>query len=101
MTLSRSIIDGLRARTGDAPWAILRGVDAPHGMMAVGDYPTLDAALAALTRDGFKCATGLSIPAPDLDGPWDFSTTLKYSAGNGRDVVLIQAKKKKLKEEND
>ena len=79
----------LLAKYPGSAWDILPGLDAPADMPVCATYLSLAAAFAALDAGGYRPA-GHSIPAPGLAGPYDLTTGLKYTAGAGRDVVLIK-----------
>ena len=79
----------LVARFPAGAWDVLRGVDAPDGLPIYGTYPSLLVGLDALQAGGYRPACH-SIPAPELDGPYDLTTMLRFTAGEGQDVVLVR-----------
>jgi hypothetical protein len=72
-----------------AVWAVLRGCDAPEGMPVCRDYPSATIAADVLALAGYRPAKH-AIPVPELDGPYDLTTVMKFSAGDGQDVVLVR-----------
>ncbi len=54
-----------------------------------GEYPTAGAAHAALAEAGFSPGAR-SVAAPQLAPTYDPRTVMRYSAGEGRDVLLVR-----------
>jgi len=71
-----------------AQWDVVAGAEAP-AMAVCATYGTILAAVGALRAAGFRPARH-SIPAPGVDARHDRTTCLKYSAGDGFDVVLVR-----------
>jgi hypothetical protein len=70
-------------------WDVLPGCDAPEDMAVCQSYPSASIAAEVLDMAGFRPAKH-SIPAPGLDGPYDLTTVMKLTAGDGWDVVLVR-----------
>lgn len=88
MDLTAKIIDALDALPGDAPWDVMPGMFTPP-VSVIGEYPTAGAAHAALSAAGFE-PTGKFIAVPPLAPHYDLRTVLRYTAGEGTDVVLAR-----------
>jgi hypothetical protein len=89
VSLDARTIAALDALHPGASWDVLRGCDAPADTPLCGRYPSAAFAADLLAMGGYRPAKH-SIPAPGLDGPYDLTTVMKFSAGGGLDVVLVR-----------
>lgn len=87
--LPANIPEAIAALPGDAPWDILPGqFSAP--MPVCGEYASARAAHDALVKAGFE-PTGKAIAAPPMMAVvYDLGTLLRFTAGEGRDVLLVR-----------
>ena len=90
MTYDRNalVIDRLGLRFPGAGWDVLRGVDAP-AMAVCGSHETIWDAHQRLRAAGLAPCRH-PVPAAELDGPYDLTTVLRFSDGEGRDVLLVR-----------
>ena len=80
------VIDYLTALPG--PWMVLPGEFA-RAEPVHGKYASARAAADALTAAGFR-PTGRLVAIKPLDPAYDVPTLLRYSAGYGRDVIVVR-----------
>ena len=88
------IIESMKARHPGSLWAVLPGCDAPADMPVFISYPCLVKTSDCLTPAGFRLARH-SIPALAMDGHYDRTTSVRYSAGCGRNVVMVRRRSRR------
>lgn len=87
MNITAAVIAALDRTPGPA-WDVLPGLyTAPPDVC--GEYASAGAAHHALTRAGFE-PTARFVAAPPLAPKYDLQTVMRYSAGDGRDVLLVR-----------
>jgi hypothetical protein len=82
-----AVIAGLD-RLAAEPWQVIPGMFTVRQAVC-GDYPTAGAAHGALVTAGFS-PSARSVAAPLLAPNHDPRTVMRYSAGEGSDVLLVR-----------
>ena len=86
--VTEKVLAALAALPGAEPWDVLPGSFTPPQPVC-GTYATVLAAHAALHAAGYAISADF-IAVPPLAATHDQQTLLRYSAGAGRDVVLVR-----------
>lgn len=86
INITERVIDALEGMPG--PWDVMPGQFSARDAVC-GEYATARTAHDVLMAAGYR-PTGKFVATPPLDRTHDMRTTLRYSAGEGRDVLLAR-----------
>ena len=88
MNLTERVLAALDALPGAEPWDVMPGqFCAPQAV--TGSYASVRDAHAALAAAGYALSADF-VATPPLAHLYDLRTLLRFSAGPGRDVVLVR-----------
>jgi hypothetical protein len=86
MDVTMMVITAMDGLPGNEPWDVMPGMF-PVRQAVCREYPSAGAAHAALVTAGFS-PSARSVAAPQLAPTHDPRTAMRYSAWEGRDILL-------------